>query len=349
MSAPPEPVLFLSDLQNLRIDIRGVNALLAANKLIYPNMKRKVYKMLSFNILTEENAEEIYAGLLPIIGGDDMLGDVIGSFLEVASEGAEVALSGSDGCLLVRIYDDGKYSFVYPIELGEDADPDAALLSLAEYTVREMVPFYLTDTPREELDRLSRLFLHVDARAYDDDDDVFVALVYSECDMLESPPTYSEGGITLSEITDEDGERYAALVRSPEVNKWWGYDYREDAPDADVGYFLDTVRVEFYSGIAISLAVREGGLSDKLIGEGVIFDFNYRGGAMIAVRLLPEYRGRGIGKAAFRALISLSREIGLRLVRADVMCENLPSIKMCEACLERLPDDEGKARFELSL
>ena len=305
--------------------------------------------MLSFDILGEENAEEIYERLLPIVGGEDMLGDVMGSFLEVAAEGAEVALSGSDGCLLVRIYDDGKYSFVYPIELGEDADIDAALLALAEYTVREMVPFYLTDTPREELARLSHLFLHVDARAYDDDDDAFVALVYSECDMLESPPTYSEDGITLSEITDEDGEIYAALLTSTEVNKWWGYDYREDAPDADVDYFLDTVRGEFYSGIAISLAVREGDASSALIGEGVIFDFDYRGGAMIAVRLLPEYQGRGIGKRAFHALISLAREIGLKIVRADVMCENLPSIKMCEACLERLPDDDGKARFELSL
>lgn len=312
-------------------------------------MKRKVYKMLSFSILNGENVEEIYDKLLPDVGGDDMLGEVIASFVEVSEEGAEVALSGTDGCLLVRIFDDGKYSFVYPIELGEDADLDAALLALSGYTVREMVPFYLTDTPREELERLSRLFLHVDARAYDDDDDAFVALVYSECDMLDSPPTYSEGRITLSEIDDRDAERYAALVRSPEVNRWWGYDYREDAPNADDGYFLDTVRGEFYSGIALSLAVREGCKDAPLIGEAVIFDFDYRGGAMIAVRLLSEYQGRGIGKRAFRALISLAREIGLRSVRAEVMLENIPSIKMCEACLERGDDRDGKATFDYPL
>lgn len=305
--------------------------------------------MLSFDILREENREELYDKLLEVVGGEEMLGDVIDSFIEVALSGAEVALSGASGCLLVRIFDDGKYSFVYPIELGEDADLDASLLALSGYTIREMVPFYLTDTPREELERLSRLFLHVDARAYDDDDDSFVALVYSECDMMEMLPTYSEDGITLSEITDDDGEGYAALIRSPEVNKWWGYDYREDAPDADAGYFLDTARGEFYSGIAISLAVREGDESSPLIGEAVIFDFDYRGGAMIAVRLLSDYQGRGLGKRAFRALISLAREIGLKCVRADVMLENIPSIKMCEACLDRLSDLDGKARFELAL
>ena len=312
-------------------------------------MKRKVYKMLSFEILKEENGAEMYERLLPMVGGGEMLLDIIGSFIEVAEEGAEVALSGADGCLLVRIFDEGKYSFVYPIELGDEADIDSALLALAEYTVRQMVPFYLTDTPREELSRLLRLFLHVDARAYDDDEDTFVALVYSECDMIDAPPCYSECGITLSEIEDGDGERYARLVRSPLVNRWWGYDYREDAPDADDGYFLDTVRGEFNSGIALSLAVREGGESEPLIGEAVIFDFDYRGGAMIAVRLLSEYQGRGIGKRAFRALISLAREIGLKSVRADVMPENIPSIKMCEACLERLSDSDGRARFYLGL
>lgn len=305
--------------------------------------------MISFDILTADTFGKVTQRMREALGEPEITDGMLESFLEIAEEGAEVAVCSEGGELLVRIFDEGRYSFVYPIEVGEATDTDAALIALAEYSVREMIPFYLTDTPREELDRLRRLFSHVDARAYSDDEDSFVALVYSECDMLGSVPEVSLGGVTLSEITASDTENYARLSRSAEVNKYWGYDFAADRAEADDGYFLRVAESEFHKGIALSLAIREGGADAPLLGEAVLFNFDYRGGAMVALRLLPEHWGRGLGSRALAALIELGRNIGLCKLYSEVMLENVASVGMTEKHMRRTDDNHGKARFELSL
>ena len=304
--------------------------------------------MLSFDILCKDNFANTLNKLTKALGEGEILEDILASFLDISEEGAEVGVGASSGMLLVRIFDEGRYSFVYPIEVGDGYDVDAALLALSEYSVRELIPFYLTDTPREELDRLGRLFSHVDARAYDDDVDSFVALIYSECDMLDGVPSIAGEGVYLDEITEVDIPRYAALCRSDDVNKYWGYDYAADAADATDEYFLRVAEGELARGVALSLAVREkkGG---SLVGEAVIFDFDYRGGAKVAVRLLPEVQGRGLGTRAFGTLIELARQIGVKRVRTEVMKENLPSIKMTGRLMPSVGEKDGKLLFALEL
>lgn len=305
--------------------------------------------MISFEILKSENLASLTDRLGGALGDTDMTGGILESFIEVLGDGAEVAVSAAGGCLLVRIYDNGRYSFVYPIEISEDTDIDSALLELAAYSVKELIPFYLTDTPREELDRLRALFLHLDARAYDEDEDSFVAIIYSECDLLDGAPEISHDGITLSPITSADIKEYAELCRSELVNKYWGYDYKEDAADADGAYFLRVCESELARGVAVALAVREGGADSPMLGEAVIFDFDYRGGAKLAVRLLPDHWGRGVGTRAFGALVELAREIGLKNAYAEVMLENVASIAMTSKHLGRIGESDGKALFELAL
>ena len=305
--------------------------------------------MLSFSLLNENSISELTARLIAELSDGETVGGILESFLEIAAEGAEVAVTAAYGELLVRIYDNGRYSFVFPIEVGEATDTDAALFALADYSVRELIPFYLTDTPREELDRLRRLFSHLDARAYDDDEDSFVALVHSECDMLDEVPTFSCGGITLSAITADDIPAYAALSRSEQVNRYWGYDYREDESEAQDEYFLRVAESEFARGVAVCFAVREGDCSSPMLGEAVLFDFDYRGGAMAAVRLLPEHWGRGVGSLAFGALVSAAREIGVKHLRAEVMMENAASLAMTGKHMERSGERDGKVLFSAEL
>lgn len=305
--------------------------------------------MLSFSLLDENSISELTERLTASLGDGEAVRCILESFLEIAAEGPEVAVTALCGELLVRIYDNGRYSFVYPIEVGEETDTDAALCALADYSVRELIPFYLTDTPREELDRLRKLFSHLDARAYDEDEDSFVALVYSECDMLDEVPTLSYGGITLSPITADDIPAYSALSRSEAVNRYWGYDYREDESEASDEYFLRVAEGEFARGVAVCFAIREGGDSSPMLGEAVLFDFDYRGGAMAAVRLLPEHWGRGVGSMAFGALVSAAREIGVKHIRAEVMKENLASLAMTGKHMERIGERDGKVLFAKEL
>lgn len=303
--------------------------------------------MISFKILSEDNGAALTDELGAALDDGEYVADVISSFLDISREGAEIALTNSHGCLLVRIFDGGKYSFVYPIEVSEGADPTDALTELVAYSVRELIPVYLTDTPREAIFDIQARYPHVEARAYDEDVDSFAVVIYSELNLLDEIPTEEEDGIVLSPLDDGDAPLYAALCRDDATNRYWGYDYREDGITDD-GHFLAEARGELARGVALSLAIREKP-RNELIGEAVLFDLDYVGGAMAAIRLFPEAQGRGVGSRALTALIRVARSLGLKTLRAEVMVENTPSIKMTEKQMPRIADRDGRAQFVLNL
>lgn len=303
--------------------------------------------MISFKILSEDNEAALTEELGAALGDSEYVADVVSSFLEISREGAEIALTNSHGCLLVRIFDGGRYSFVYPIDVAEGASPTGALAELVAYSVRELIPVYLTDTPREAIFDIQSRYPHVEARAYDEDVDSFAVAIYSELDLLDEVPTEEEDGIILSPLTDTDAPLYAALCRNDAVGRYWGYDYREDGITDDA-HFLAEAKGELARGVALSLAIREKP-RDELIGEAVLFDLDYVGGAMAAIRLFPEVQGRGVGTRALTALIRIARSLGLKTLRAEVMTENTPSIKMTEKQMPRVADKDGRAQFVLEL
>ena len=276
----------------------------------------------------EKEADELLRGLSPIVEDEHEVG---------------VALAGE--CLLVRIYDEG-YAFPYPYPLTDSADLRAALLALSAYMRREMLPPVFTDVPREELSMLSSVFHRLNAAAYEDDEDYFFVRAESECRRFSLDEPLCAEGVSLSELSDEDEEAFFRLATDTELNKFWGYDYREDDPSPDAGYFLRVARGEREAGVALSLAVR---LGREMIGEGVIFDFDYRGTAQIGVRLLPEYHGQGIGKCAMGLLLSVAEKMGLSALRAEVMLENFPSLALVRRYFEQTETDGEKAYFTLKL
>ena len=276
--------------------------------------------------------------------------EIYAAFKELASEGVEVAYTYDEGCLLYRIYDED-YFFVYPITISDNSDIEAALIHLSEYVRREMIPFFLTDVPREELDFLGKLFPHINAGAHQSDEDVFSVFVLNECIMTAKEEHQARfGRIRLDEIGEGDKASYARLCRDEDVNYFWGYDYSEDKPDATDEYFLEVVERERFDGVALSLAARLSEGDGSLIGEVVLFDFDYRGSAMLAIRLLPEYQGQGLGTEAFKAGISLARSIGLSTLRARVNVFNTASMKMTSSLMQRVGEVvRNEAEFVLKL
>ena len=251
-----------------------------------------------------------------------------------------------DEVLYARIYDGERYLFPLPFMLTDDADAEAALINLAAYSVREMVPLIITDVPRDELDFVMSVFPHIYASAYEEDEDTFFIKVNNECDMLCEIPRIEEDGIILDGICEADKEKYAELCRDRALNKYWGYDVDADNPDGDVDFYLDTARREFEEGVALALAIREGG---DFVGEATVYGFDCRGGACIALRVLPTCHSRGIGTRATRALISLAKEIGLSTLRAEILNENVASIKMTSKLMDLENTTKSKTYFTLSL
>lgn len=302
--------------------------------------------MLSYKNILEIDREE-FASCFDICGEEkEYLFEILDSFISVAEEGVSVGVAPTHATVSVRIIDEDSCLFVYPIPLNDSSDTSGACLDIAEYARKELVPLTFTDVPRESIGELGRLFSRLDARVYDDDEDSFFVMVCSECSLLDSFPTYTDGDITLDEIVESDKEIYASLCSDKELNKWWGYDVSYDNPDCDSDYYLAVARGEYSAGVAITLAIRKSGV---FVGEAVIYDFDYQGGAAIGIRILPQHQGGGIGSKSLEALISLCKKIGLCELRTSIMEENAASVAMTKKYMTKTRQEGAVVHFALKI
>lgn len=292
--------------------------------------------MIRFYDLREVGAKEI-ADRLPLPKKDAT--EIMESYTDGA---ADAAISGAFGCLLVRICDGGEYLFSYPYPLTESADESGAVEEVALYALREGLPLVFIDVPRESLPILLMGFRHADVDAEDECADTYRVTVKSECALIKKAPEVTYGEVTLRELRDGDKEAYARICLDAENNKYWGYDFRDDEPDADADYFMSVAKNERALGTAISFAVLSGG---EFVGEAALYAFDCRGGAEMAIRILPEYQGRGLSGDILNALFEVCRRIGLIRLYAEVFSENKPSIAFCSRYMETISDEGGRVVF----
>lgn len=300
--------------------------------------------MISFQPLTPEREREIIDSIFAKIpeADADEIEEILSSFCDCA---CEVAVSTSHGCILLRIFD-GEYLFPYPIALTDTADEVAASDEIRLYSVKEEIPLTFIDVPSESLGELLTLFRHASAEDYDEERDAYTARVMSEAALLDEIPSVSLDGITLDALTESNKEDYARLCRDEETNRYWGYDYKADAQDADDEYFLHSALKEFSRGTALPLAIRDGG---KFVGEAIIYAFDLQGGAECAIRLLTEHQGRKIGTRVLTLLLSLAKAIGLLRLYATVKNENKTSLCLFARKMEICEQNAGKTRFYTNL
>lgn len=272
--------------------------------------------------------------------------EILESVAESLAEDMSLAYAYCKGVLYVRIYDGERYVFPLPFMLTDSADASEACIILSCYARRELIPLFLTDIPREEMELICGVFPHVDAFCYEEDDDSFFARINNECDMLEELPSFTHKQITLDAITEADEKDYAQLCSDTSLNKYWGYDVSADNPDCDPKYYLSVAEREFADGVALTLAIRYMG---EFAGEAVIYDFDYLGSAQIAVRVIPSFHGKGIGTRATEALIMLAKEIGLDSLRAEILDDNAFSIRMASKFMKLIKSEKGKSKFTLKL
>ena len=151
--------------------------------------------------------------------------------------------------------------------------------------------------------------------------------------------------MTLSAITEADIPAYNVLVLDGDRNRWWGYD--------DVGglgapvmerSFYDVAEHDFEKRLAVNFAVR---LDGKLIGEAVLYNFDYRGGAELGCRIDKAYAGNGYGTEAFQAAAEWGLyQVNLSRVVAKCYRENEASYKMLSSCMRRSGEDDTFFYFE---
>lgn len=302
--------------------------------------------MISFSDLRDESLDSLteeLCGLLALRDTEE-LSDILLSFLGMTEEDPDigVALTASSGCLLVRIFDYGRYVFVYPIPLSDGADPSLAIDEIAAYARREELPLVFSDVPREELSVFFGKYRHMNIDSEDAESESYRVGVRSECELLDTMPEIMGERISLGEPTEDDIFEIARLARDGEVNRYWGYSYLDDVGDVPDSYFFENAMRSFGAGVAMPMAIRYEGI---YVGEAEYYSFDLSGGAEIAIRLLPEWQGRGLGKETLSLAIRLARRIGLLRLYATVMAENLPSIKFTSSLMTEYKRDEKTVYF----
>lgn len=277
----------------------------------------------------------------------EYLNELTSEIKESFDDECEVKFALSHLCLITRIFDFGRYSFIYPIPLSERADELEALLAANEYAMREEIERIFNDVPKESLPYFFESFRHLDIDAADSEGESFRVKIKTECELLDEISEIDFGEISLTQLNDADTEPYARLCRDEETNKYWGYDYKEDFKDGvSDSYFLENARMDFLRSSAITLALRHG---ESFIGELTLYAFDGMGSCEIAIRLLPEARGKRFGNAAFSALSQYAKSIGLVRLFAFVDKSNAISIKYLGNLMEKAGEDGTRVKFSYEL
>ena len=169
--------------------------------------------------------------------------------------------------------------------------------------------------------------------------------VQCEADRLREIPTVTTPRLTLTALEERDEAAYNALCLDDARNRWWGYDYRQDLKgELTEDYFLSVARRDFAARRAVNFAVR---LDRQLIGEVVLYRFDWRGGAELGCRIDPAYAGHGYGAEAFAAAADWALfRLSLARVKAKCYKENAASYKMLSACMRPAGEDETFFYFE---
>ena len=301
------------------------------------------------NKLSFKGADEcisVYKDALSALGNLEML-EIISFYTENEDCDVEYTFAVSAGCLCIKEFDLGRYCFHFPYELDGGSDISAALSAVVEYAILERVPIIFSGVERELLSVFFDAgYRHIDVDAISPECDAYRVRIKTECELISDVPEVSDGELSLSPLSDGDTKSYAALSRDTEINKFWGYDFSEDFPDATDAYFIETAREEFADCSAITLAVR---LSGEFIGEAVLHLFDGKGGAEIGIRLLSEYQGKGYGRRALMLLLSLASKIGLVRLFGRVHRENLCSVALFSSVSDFREDDGDAFIYEILL
>ena len=144
-------------------------------------------------------------------------------------------------------------------------------------------------------------------------------------DRIKPPIEIKTDRLIITEIKEEDKNDYANLYLDDELNKWWGYDYREDLgknePTPDYFYNFQNELKEKKE--EFSFAVREKG---KMIGELVLHNFDENFGVEMGFRFFKECQGKGYAIESATALKEFVKKVlKAKTLKSRCFKENIPS------------------------
>lgn len=171
--------------------------------------------------------------------------------------------------------------------------------------------------------------------------DKYNLAVKRSIDGLSKLPEIQSERVLLTAVKNDDEEDYARLAKDGEINRFWGYDWRDDTRGKDVrdAWFLNSARKDFRKKEEMPLGIY---VNEKLAGEVILYNFGYANEAEIGIRLLPAFRGMGYAKESLIAYMRYGfSKLGLEKIEAKCYKENAASEKaLLSAGMRRIGEDD---------
>ena len=174
-------------------------------------------------------------------------------------------------------------------------------------------------------------------------------LVHTLFDSIVPPVNIQSERLTVSEILPSDAKDYQRLYLDDELNKWWGYDYREDlgenAPTAEYFYNFQNQLKEKKE--EYSFAVKENGV---MVGELVLHNFDFVGGVEMGFRFFKDCQGKGFATESALALKSfVKEELRAKTLKSRCFKQNIQSANLIKRLgLKKTREESTHYYFELT-
>ncbi|MBR1983389.1 MAG: GNAT family N-acetyltransferase [Clostridia bacterium] len=149
-------------------------------------------------------------------------------------------------------------------------------------------------------------------------------------DKIVPPVKINAGELTVEDITENFKQAYFDLYTDDDLNKWWGYDYREDLGDKEItpDYFISFMKSLKEKKEEYSFAVT---LNGEMIGELVAHNFGYYADVEIGFRFFKEFQGKGYARKSTTVLIEFLKTLGAKIIKSRCFKENIPSRRLIES------------------
>ena len=175
----------------------------------------------------------------------------------------------------------------------------------------------------------------------------YTAVVDTAFDKIVPPVCIKTERLVIDDIKESDKKVYAKLYTDAEINKYYGYDYKEDAGSAEPTpeYFYSFMLGLKAAKEEYSFAVRKDG---AITGELVLYNFGYRGEAELGYRFFREYRGQGFATEAASALIKTAKErFFIKTLKCRAYKANVSSVRLIERLgFNKLSETEDMYYYE---
>ncbi|MBE5734449.1 MAG: GNAT family N-acetyltransferase [Clostridiales bacterium] len=169
-------------------------------------------------------------------------------------------------------------------------------------------------------------------------------------DKISTPVLIQTERLTITQIFESDKEDYCRLYLDDQLNKLWGYDYKEDlnGEEPTPDYFFAFQNSLKEKKEEFSFAVK---LCGKMIGELVLHNFDFFGGVEMGFRFFKQFHGKGFAIESATALKNYVIDtLGAKKLKSRCFKENIPSANLINRLgLTKSHEDQTHYYFELKL